>query len=108
MNAPNHEASPVPEKLRVWLNRAVETGASDVHLIVGYPPVLRLHGDLMEMPEAPLTGEEAEPLLRSLCPPPAIGRLQGQKNVDFSFDLELNGRTNRFPANLFYRGRPID
>src|SRR5260370_20101515 len=99
MSDRNHETPPVPEKLRSLLGRAVEKGASDLHLIVGYPPVLRLHGDLIELPEPPLTGEEAEPLLRSLCPPPAVGRLQGQKNVDFSFDLELNGRFCRFRAN---------
>jgi twitching motility protein PilT len=103
----NQETPPVPEKLRGWLGRAVEKGASDLHLIVGYPPVLRMHGDLIELPEPALDAEEAEPLLRALCPPPAIGRLQGQKNVDFSFDLDLNGRTSRFRANLFYNGRHL-
>jgi twitching motility protein PilT len=33
--------------------------------------------------------------------------LQGQKNVDFSFDLEVNGRSQRFRANLFYNGRHL-
>src|SRR5205807_5375226 len=38
------EARPVPDKLRDWLSHAVRSGASDLHLIAGYPPVLRLHG----------------------------------------------------------------
>ena len=46
----------VPEKLRRWLEWAVQVGASDLHLIVGYPPVLRLNGDLTELPEPVLVG----------------------------------------------------
>jgi Tfp pilus assembly pilus retraction ATPase PilT len=49
MNLPTAEQNAVPEKLRGWLRRAVESGASDLHLVAGYPPVLRLHGDLIEL-----------------------------------------------------------
>src|SRR5690349_14422261 len=102
MNEKNHAAPAVPEKVRAWLGRAVETGASDLHLLAGYPPVLRLHGDLIELPEPALQPEEAQPLLRALCPPEALARLETQKNIDFSFDLDLAGRTGRFRANLFH------
>src|SRR5438067_1899877 len=107
MNETNDEASPIPEKLGDWLNRTAEAGASDLHLIVGYPPVLRLHGDLTELPEPPLTGEEAHQLLHALCPPEAFTRLQDQKNVDFSFEFGRDGRTSRFRANLFHTGRQL-
>jgi twitching motility protein PilT len=95
------EAPPVPEKLRAWLSRTVEAGASDLHLIAGYPPVLRLHGDLIELPEPPLAGDEANGLLTALAPREALGRLQAHKNVDFSFELTVAGGLNRFRANLF-------
>src|SRR5947207_12427889 len=95
------EAPPVSEKLRAWLSRAVAAGASDLHLIVGYPPVLRLHGDLTELPDPPLDKDEAAVLFAALCPPDALARLQVQKDVDFSFDLEIGSRTCRFRANLF-------
>jgi twitching motility protein PilT len=107
MSDGNPGMAPVPEKLRAWLTRAVETGASDLHLIVGYPPVLRLHGDLIELSERPLEAEEARPLLGSLCPPEALALLQAQKNVDFSFELTTDGRVNRFRANLFHTGRQL-
>jgi twitching motility protein PilT len=116
-------AASIPEKVRTWLGRAVEAGASDLHLIVGHPPVLRLHGDLIEqagtppgadealsdrpLPPSrpagwgPLEAEEARQLLGALCPADALGRLQAQKNVDFSFDLELGGQVRRFRANVF-------
>ena len=107
MNDRHHEASAVPEKLRGWLSRAVEAGASDLHLIVGYPPVLRLHGDLTELSEPPLTGEEAQRLLGSLCPAETLARLQALKSVDFSFSLAMSGGVQRFRANVFHSGRHV-
>src|SRR4051812_19956598 len=86
-----HEATPFPEKLRAWLGKAVEAGASDLHLIAGYPPVLRLHGDLTELREPPLAAEVTSAMLWAVCTPDARARLQAQKNVDFSFDLEITG-----------------
>src|SRR5580698_3587620 len=99
-----NEAPSISEKLRGWLHRAVCEGASDLHLIVGYPPVLRLHGDLTEMPEPPLEGEETHALLCSLCAPEMLARLHEQKNIDFSFEVGLNGERQRFRANMFYSG----
>ena len=97
----------IPDKLRRWLELAVQGGASDLHLIVGYPPVLRLHGDLFELPDPPLTAEEAEPLLGTICPSGAFERLESHKNADFSFALPSAGGTTRFRANLFHAGRHV-
>src|SRR5437868_11900715 len=105
MNALTQEPPPVAEKLREWMNRAVIAGASDLHLIAGYPPVLRLHGDLVELPDLPLQGEQTHALLRELCPPEIFARLQAQKNVDFSFDLPVQGELSRFRANEFHAGQ---
>jgi twitching motility protein PilT len=126
MNDPTPAAPPVPDKLREWLARAVEAGASDLHLIVGYPPVLRLNGDLIEQSGSPpgggaalsdrpippprpvawgpLEAEETRQLLVALCPADALARLEANKNVDFSFHLELDGRPRRFRANVFRSG----
>ncbi len=103
----DHEAPSVPDQIREWLWRAIEAGASDLHLIVGYPPVLRLHGDLTELPEPPLNVDDAEAMLRDLCPPGAKVQLQTQKSVDFSFCLIRNGRIQRFRANLFHSGKRL-
>jgi twitching motility protein PilT len=100
MSTPNQPTT-VPPRLAAMLSAAVEAGASDLHLIAGYPPVLRLHGDLVEMPEPALQVEETEPLFGALCPAAIFERLQSQKNVDFSFEAALNGRLSRFRANLF-------
>jgi twitching motility protein PilT len=104
METMNVEAPSVPAKLREWLNLAVESGASDLHLIVGYPPVLRLHGDLTELPEVALMATETDASLRPICTAEAFERLLARKNIDFSFELALSGGTNRFRANLFLTG----
>ncbi len=101
---PVPEPPPFAEKLRRWLEWAVQAGASDLHVIVGHPPVIRMHGDLTELPEAPITEEEAEPLLLSACPHDALTRLQTQKNADFSFECPVDGRSARFRATLFLAG----
>jgi twitching motility protein PilT len=107
MNDANFKPSAVPQQLRGWLGRAVDAGASDLHLIVGYPPVLRLHGELVELPEPALDALETPPLLCGLCSPDTLARLQAQKNVDFSFAATVNGVVHRFRANLFHTARHV-
>jgi twitching motility protein PilT len=92
------------DRLRQWLEWAVQTGASDLHVVAGHPPVIRLHGDLTALPEAALTEAEVEPLLLSACPADALARLQSDKNADFSFECALAGRAIRFRTSLFLAG----
>lgn len=94
---------PVPDRLATWLEAAVRAGASDLHLVAGHPPVLRVHGGLRELPETPLGPEEAGPLFAAMCPAGAFEQLEFQKNVDFSF----TGAGVRFRANLFQSGRQL-
>jgi twitching motility protein PilT len=94
----------LPEPLRDLLARAVAAGASDLHLIPGYPPVLRLHGDLVELPDPPLAADDTHAMLAALCPPEALTRLQAQKNLDLSFETPIDGRPCRCRTNLFHAG----
>ena len=97
----------IPERLHRWLEWAVQVGASDLHLVVGHPPVLRINGDLSELPEPPLAVDEAGPLLESVCPPDVVERFRLERNTDFSFPAPVAGRPVRFRANLFHAiGQP--
>jgi twitching motility protein PilT len=104
MSTPTPAIDSIPPRIRPWLNQAVAAGASDLHLIAGYPPVMRVHGELAALDPAPLESEETQALLQSLCPRDAFLRLESQKNIDFSFDLAEAGQTCRFRANLFHSG----
>ncbi len=107
MPEPTSSLTAVPGQLRRWLELAVQGGASDLHLVVGHPPVLRLHGELTELPEGPLTAAVVEPILGTLCPPGAFERLEAHRSLDFSFDLHVEGRSSRFRANLFHAGGTV-
>jgi len=107
MKEPAHDRPPIHNKLRNWLSQAVSAGASDLHLIVGHPPVMRLHGDLTELPDEPLQAEETQRILNSLCPREALDRLHTQKNLDFSFHVDVDGTICRFRANLFQTGQQL-
>src|SRR5579862_3932562 len=104
MNVPDLDSPSleVSADLHRWLTAAVAAGASDLHLIVGYPPVLRLHGDLQGLDEPALDQATAHRVLLSLCPEPLSAKLSENKNIDFSLDLEVAGRRQRFRANVFY------
>ncbi len=91
-----------PDQLRGWLVSAVEAGASDLHVVVDHPPVLRVHGDLQELDQVPpLEGETVRELLVPLCPPHAMVRFQDDRNADFAFRLTHGERAYRFRANYF-------
>ncbi|QDU20866.1 type IV pilus twitching motility protein PilT [Urbifossiella limnaea] len=102
MSEPAATSLTVPDPLRGWLAVAVEGGASDLHLIAGHPPVLRLHGELTALSGPPLSADALGPLLLTGCPPVAADRLAAQRSADYSFDLVVGGRSARFRANLFH------
>lgn len=90
-----------------WLSRAVELGASDLHLVVGYRPTLRLHGGLHELEAPILTDEAARAALFPLCPARALQEVERHKNADFALELNLDGRTQRCRVNVFVSGPNI-
>ncbi|MHB8902814.1 MAG: type IV pilus twitching motility protein PilT [Thermoguttaceae bacterium] len=90
-----------PEPLRRWLAEAVAVGASDLHLVVAYPPIFRVHGRLREAEGGPIDGPTLRALLEPLFPDEVAARFEADKNVDFSLFLPLGGREQRFRANYF-------
>jgi twitching motility protein PilT len=89
-------------RINSWLERAVTSGASDLHLIPDYPPVLRLHGDLKDLDEPVLDEQIVQRLIAAYCNADLAKQFQVSRNVDFSFEVALLGRMNRFRTNLFY------
>lgn len=47
--------------------QTVEVGASDLHLVAGQPPVLRVHGELRPLDEGVLSGDSLKPILEAAC-----------------------------------------
>jgi twitching motility protein PilT len=103
VSAPSETAA-VPDRLRLWLSQAIDREASDLHLTAGYPATLRLHGELWELPEPALSGPQLDAMLGGLGPADTADRLRNQKDADFSFQLDFDGRPARFRAHLFVAG----
>jgi twitching motility protein PilT len=93
-----------PGTLDRWLRTAAETGASDLHLVAGYPPVLRIHGRLRELAEAELDGESVRSLVLPIVPPRVLERFEREQGVDLSLERPVHGRLQRFRVNLFLAG----
>ena len=88
-------------KMHALLTEMVKADASDLHLIPGQRPVLRIHGKL-----TPATGEviepaQAEQMIRSTVPLPLRERSGKELNLDFSVELSGDKGRQRFRANLF-------
>ncbi|MGH7636840.1 MAG: PilT/PilU family type 4a pilus ATPase, partial [Gemmatimonadaceae bacterium] len=78
------------------LKRMVEKGASDLHLRVTEPPILRHHGEMARQDGPPLTDEQLFSMVRSIMP--ERNRREYQETNDTDYAYELTG-VARFRAN---------
>lgn len=67
------------------LDLCVREGASDLHLHVGSPPVLRIHGELNVLESPPLCPEDTERLMRAVSSEDQIQRVREKGGADFGF-----------------------
>lgn len=94
----------VSDETLAWLRAAVEGGASDIHLVAGYPATFRLHDELVPLDEPPLDEGRLRAVLQELCSDEAFARFLAEKNLDFALELDLDGRRQRFRVNYFFSG----
>jgi len=87
------------------LQTTISSKASDLHLMVGSPPTLRIEGELQPVPDSSeLKPEEAEDLVRQLLNEEQNQRLKKEREIDFSFSFS---DVARFRVNAFYqKGHP--
>jgi len=89
--------SPVPP-MEDLLRLVVEEGASDLHLSVGAPPVVRRQGRLVKLITRPLTPENTETLARAITSDANFARVNEQGSVDFAFSFKGE---DRFRASVY-------
>lgn len=81
------------------LKRTIETGSSDLHILVGYPPYLRINGELKPLGEKNITGEESRDLILGLLNNQQKDLYLANKELDFSLDYENKAR---FRINAYF------
>jgi twitching motility protein PilT len=85
------------------LSRATEAGASDLHLVPGAQPVVRIHGGLTPLEgTAKLSGDDTRELLYRILPTEQQKHLEVGRQLDFSYGVP---GLARFRVNVhFQRG----
>ena len=78
--------------LRDLLEEMIKRDASDLHITVGAPPIVRRYGDLLELPREPLRDDEAEDLLLETLEHEQRVQLQDELSLEFSYDVPDQGR----------------
>ena len=80
------------------LDTVVKFGASDLHLTVGRPPTLRLHGHLKNLQTKVLDSEDMVSLMKAITSERSQQELQEQGGCDFGFAY---GDAARFRVSVF-------
>ncbi|SER85689.1 type IV pilus twitching motility protein PilT [Psychrobacillus sp. OK032] len=88
------------EKLHQLLQAAFELGTSDLHLTVGMPPMMRLHGELKKFGQDILKPVETEGMAKAVIAPQLWDSFMEQGDLDFSYSLP---GISRFRVNAYHQ-----
>ena len=84
-------------RLAEWLMVLRGRGGSDLYLVAGLPPSIRIQGTIQQLPEPPLEGQEIEDAVVPALPPHAVDSYRTSGHADASLRLTGEGR---FRINL--------
>jgi len=80
------------------LETVIKQGSSDLHLTVGRPPVVRLHGHLRSLETKVLGPDDTTGLMKAITPDRNQQELQEEGGTDFGFAF---GDAGRFRVSIF-------
>ncbi len=82
------------------LEKAIVADASDVHINVGMPPVLRKNTELLDMDFPVVSGEDAKEMVLAMVGPDRFKELKEKRDLDFSTSIDDG---HRFRVNAHYQ-----
>jgi twitching motility protein PilT len=91
-------------RIDAFLKLGLAQGCSDIHLAVGVPPMLRLHGDLMPIKFRDLGDTELEGYVAEILSSNQKERFQKGSDLDFSY---VSGDGGRFRVNVFRKATGV-
>lgn len=87
------------DKTKSIFEKAVKSGASDLHVISGQNPIIRIDGKLGVLDAEPaLSPQDVEAFISQTLRPECVERVRSEKEVDFSF----NFAGSRIRANVYF------
>lgn len=87
-----------------FLKVLVQQGGSDLHLTVGSPPVIRVHGRLQRLKFRELSNEDMEALVYEIME--EEWRITFVDRMDYDFAYEIEGLA-RFRVNVFWQRKGL-
>ena len=85
-------------RLDAFFKLMFDQGASDLHIVAGQPPILRVHGELERVKYDPLEEEQLRAMLYEIAPELKIKQFEETGDVDFGYEIP---GVARFRANFF-------
>jgi len=86
--------------IKTILENVIENGASDLHINVGMPPILRRNTELSELDFPAISNEDAKEMVLSMIGPNRFKKFEENKDLDFSTNLEDG---HRFRVNAHFQ-----
>jgi len=86
------------------LKYAVDVSASDLHLTVGYPPIIRLDGVLNKIDIPQLSKEDVKNLIYEILTEEQIKRFEKDLELDIAYSIS---KLARFRTNVYYQMRGL-
>lgn len=86
------------QRIHTFLDLVLKQGGSDLHLVAGNPPRIRLHGIAYSIKYRELTEEDVHGLVYNLIPKNNLADFEKKGNTDFSYEY---GDAARFRVNVF-------
>ncbi|CAM3457720.1 type IV pilus twitching motility protein PilT [Aeromicrobium ponti] len=88
------------ERLDYILTAAYELGTSDIHLTVGVPPIMRLHGDLKQYGKEIIKPRDTEEMAKAIIPDTLWETFKENGELDFSYGIP---GVSRFRINAYHQ-----
>jgi twitching motility protein PilT len=86
------------------LKLATEQNASDLHIVAGSPPCLRVEGRIIRVKTESLTAEDCRRLCYAVLDEKQKSKFEQKKELDFSFDVK---DVSRFRGNYFFQKNAV-
>src|SRR5678815_4936701 len=94
--------SPFMSNLNDILKTAIDNKASDIHIVVGQPPLIRLHTQMTPTDFPMVTAESSMRMLKEMINEKRIEAFMEKRDADFSYEIP---GLSRFRVNAhFQRG----
>src|SRR5438105_6011568 len=85
-------------RLDAFFKLMFDSGASDLHITSGQPPILRVHGDLERVKYDPMDDETLRAMLYEIAAEQVVKKFEETGDVDFGYEIP---GVARFRANYF-------